>query len=381
LSNAGRFTDKGGVTVSVAHSGDVVKVSVTDTGAGIPFDRQKEIFEPFQQIDSSIPRQGGSGLGLSISKRFVDLHNGKMWFESQPGSGTTFFFILPLSEPIQTATVNTGYQRWITPYHQPEKEFRKSKAPLPVLIPRFVLLDDYSTLTKLFNHYTEEIEIVSTNNIENAIKELSNSPSQALIINRPSPEIVIKQIDLPSDIPIITCWIPATDERTRSSGAIDYLIKPIDRERLFSVIHNIDQKAKKILLVDDDNEVLQLFARMLKSGDQNFTILRARTGQRALEMMHERTPDIVLLDLIMPGMDGFQVLERKNADAKIKDIPVVIVSSRDPSGSPLVSNTIVIGKKGGFSVRELLDCMKAFSSVVAPETRITGQVHSGLPRV
>jgi CheY-like chemotaxis protein len=123
-----------------------------------------------------------------------------------------------------------------------------------------------------------------------------------------------------------------------------------------------------ILIVDDEEDELHLFARHLESGDHKYRILQVTNGQRALNMLRERKPDVMLLDLIMPGMDGFQVLEEKRRDPLIRDIPVIIISSRDPAGDPNVSDTFTVTQSGGLSQQNLVSCIQAVSSILAPET-------------
>ena len=116
LSNAGRFTENGGVRAKVWRETDDIVVSVSDPGPGIPLESQERIFEPFRQLDESIRRRhGGSGLGLSISKSFVELHEGKMWVESEKGQGTTFYMRLPIDPP---ASAGDGVLRWFNSYQR-----------------------------------------------------------------------------------------------------------------------------------------------------------------------------------------------------------------------------------------------------------------------
>jgi len=121
-----------------------------------------------------------------------------------------------------------------------------------------------------------------------------------------------------------------------------------------------------VLLVDDQPEVLQLFVRMLSSAAHTYDVLQAKSGQRALSLLRQRRPDVMLLDLIMPGMDGFQVLQEKSQDPSIRDIPVIVVSSRDPAGEPIVSDTLTVARGGGLSVRDLMACIRAVSEILSP---------------
>lgn len=381
LSNAGRFTDRGGVRIRAWSEKNNIVISVADTGPGIALEDQMKIFEPFQQVDSSIRRRhGGSGLGLSISKRFVEMHEGKMWLESERGVGTTFYFSLPLPTPLPAALASDEIRRWFSPYHQYEARARRSKAPAPIVPPRFVLLEKGETLLKLFSRYMGDIECISVQEIEEALGELRRSPAQALVVNAPSFEETAGPMDqltnLPYGTPVVTCWVPGEDEAARRLGVVRYLVKPITRETLLSALVDLGEGVKSVLLVDDEEEVLQLFARILSSAECRYRILRTKSGQRALSLLRERRPDVVLLDLIMPGMDGFQVLQEKSQDSSIRDIPVLVISARDPRGEPIVSDRLTVTRGGGLSVRDLLTCIQTVSEILAPSVQSD---HRGQP--
>jgi hypothetical protein len=139
LSNAGRYTNHGGVHARAWREDNDIVLSVRDTGPGIVAEDRDSIFRSFQQVDGSIRRpQGGSGLGLSISSSFVELHGGKMWFESARGSGTTGFFCLPIGAP---APIDGGVSRWFSPHIHELDRTRPSMAPSPVIRLRFVVVE------------------------------------------------------------------------------------------------------------------------------------------------------------------------------------------------------------------------------------------------
>jgi signal transduction histidine kinase/CheY-like chemotaxis protein len=377
LSNAGRFTEQGGVIVEARSENDSLIIGVKDTGPGIPEDQQTRLFEPFQQLDNSIRRQGGSGLGLSISKRFVEMHGGKMWLESQLGVGTTFYFSLPLVQTVGRGAAMPGARRWITPYHQPDIQFQRSRVPAPVVVPRFALLDQGFALQRLFSRYLDNVEVVCFSSVNDALSELGRSPCQGLIVNAATVELSQDERDrltsIPFMTPVMTCWITGEDEVVKQLGVLSYLVKPINREKLLATINSIEKEVRTVLLVDDELEVLQLFARILHSADQEYIILRAKGGRQALEILRERQPDVMMIDLVMPDMDGFQVLQEKNHDPTIRDIPVIIISSRDPTGAPVVSDALNISRKAGLSARELLGCIQAVSETLVPEAPLAGQ--------
>jgi CheY-like chemotaxis protein len=371
LSNAGRFTERGGVSVKAWREGDDVLLSVIDTGPGIEPEHQERIFEPFQQLDDSIRRRHkGSGLGVSISKRFVEMHEGKMWLESEVGVGTTITFSLPLNTPSPLVLAKGSYARWFSPYQRYEGRARTCKAPAPKPIPRFVVLETGDTLLRLFRRYLDEVELVHVECIDEADLELRRSPAQALIINAASfqeaPDPADQLADLPYETPVVTCWVPGEDAVAKQLGAVRYLVKPVTREHLLSALKGLGEDIETVLLVDDKPEVLQLFGRMLASGEHGYRVFRATSGQQALDLLRERQPDAMILDLVMPGMDGFQVLLEKNEDACTREIPTIVISAKDPAGEPIVSNALTVTRNGGLSIGDLLACVQAFSEVLAP---------------
>ncbi len=382
LNNAGRFTETGGVMVCVRQEGNSLVFSVADTGPGIAAEDQAKLFVPFQQVDSSIRRRyGGSGLGLSISKRFVEMHNGKIWLDSSVGTGTTIYFSLPIDAPPPLTEVVTGAKRWVTPYSQPEWRDHPSKAPAPVVTLRFVLLEAGDTLHKLFARYWEGVETVSVQDIDAAHRELSDSPAQALIVNSPklfSPDelpLLLQQIsDLPYETPAITCWVPGRDEAARQLGVVDYLIKPVTSDKLVATFAKLGKTTRTILVVDDEPDLLRLFARILTNAEPKYRVLRASTGQEALDYLREQKPDVMLLDLIMPGgKDGFQVLREKGEDPAIRDIPVVVVSSLDPMNEAILTNALMVNRKKGLSARDLLAFIQMTSELLTPSLQPHGQ--------
>ena len=147
---------------------------------------------------------------------------------------------------------------------------------------------------------------------------------------------------LPYNTPVVRCFVPGESEAARRLGVIDYLVKPVSISNLHTIIENLlGDVEKTILVVDDEPDELHLFVRMLESMPTHHRILQATDGVRALSMIRNRKPDIILMDLIMPGMDGFQVLAEKSRDQTISSIPVIVISARDPMGEPLLGNTLI----------------------------------------
>jgi len=379
LSNAGRFTTRGGVVIKAGLDGSNLVISVTDTGPGIAEEDRKRIFEPFQQLDSSIRRlYGGSGLGLTISKQFIELHGGKMWLESQVGMGTTFSFTLPLAPSLneEEMQMNQRVRRGLIPgdSYGYSLRTRPSKAPVPKLTRRLVVLEKEQSLQRLLKRYLQDTEIVATQTLLEAAQALNVSPAQALVVNMPPLQ------DLSSDIlsiapvgtPVVSCWIPGEVEAASQLGVIQYLMKPITRDKLLTVLEELPcqvqmpGEVKRILVVDDEPDELHLFARMLESAPQRYEVLQVTNGKRALDILRSRKTDVMLLDLMMPVMSGFQVLEEMKRDPAICNFPVIVISSRDPLGEAITSNTLRLSHSGGFSTSHLLKIIETLADIIVP---------------
>jgi CheY-like chemotaxis protein len=375
LSNAGRFTEQGGTRVRVQQQEAGLVVSVSDTGPGIAPEHEERIFKPFTQADGSIRRRyGGSGLGLAISKQFVELHGGKMWLETTPGAGTTFHFSLPLQPPAPPA--QRDFVRWVNPYQEHEPRTQRSKAPEPRLTPRFVVLEAGNTVQRLLHRYRDGVEVVGVRNLTEAFTEVSRVPAQALIVNdlafRHMPATADSMASLPYGTPVIMCWLPDNTEAAQELGLMDYLVKPFSRERLLSALDALERLVRTVLVVDDEPDVLQLLARMLASANRGYHVLRASTGQRALTLLRQRRPDVMLLDLVMPGMDGYAVLEAKSQELEIKPIPVIAITAQDLSRGPLSASVLSVSRSGGLYPRDVLNTIEALSAILAPPDRLSG---------
>jgi signal transduction histidine kinase/CheY-like chemotaxis protein len=366
LSNAGRFTERGGVRLRTWLEGNGLLVSVADSGPGIAAKDLDKVFQPFQQLDSSIRRRyGGTGLGLTISERFITLHGGKIWIESQEGLGATFFFRLPLAPP---ALSGDSFLRGVTPDWEYLQRTHPYAGPKPVVQARFVILENGNTLHRLLTRYWDKVETVQVSSLEEAVAELLRLPAQALLINETSTGKLLDYLNLaqqlPHNTPLITCSIPKLDELD-PAGASVRLVKPIFRETLRAALDQLNIQTGTVLIVDDEPDVLQLFRRMLTSLERDYQILLARDGQEALAILQACRPQVILLDLVMPNMDGFQLLELRRQQPDLRDIPVVIISARDPASQPIVSRLMAATLGGGLAVSQLLAGIEALSRVLA----------------
>lgn len=369
LSNAGRFTEQGGVRVRARREGNDVVISVTDTGPGIAPESQKRLFQPFQQADGSIRRRyGGTGLGLSISRSFVELHGGRMWVESAPGEGTTFFFTLPLELP---AVESGGATRWLNPYQPYEPRVRPSRAPAVIARPQLAVVETGRALQRLLARYTDQADIVPFSSLEAALERVSRLPARALLVNDlracDTLQRLLSSPDLPFGLPVLLCALPGMAEDIRALGVSDYLVKPVRPEDLLAALDRLNRPIQTILVADDEPDALQLFRRMLISAGRNYRVLRAEDGKQAWQLLRDERPDALLLDLAMPEMDGFQLLAVKAEDPALREIPVILTSARDPQGQPAVSSLLIATRGGGLSAQQLLTAIEALLEILAPQ--------------
>ena len=375
LSNAGRYTRKGGATVRAWTDKDALVISVEDTGSGIAPEKQEAVFEPFRRLEGERDSESkGSGLGLAISRRFVEMHGGEMWLTSQENQGSTFFFTLPLNGvPLPEPTTPTA-GRWFNPYQTYEERQRPSSAPSPHLRPRFVIVERGEILRRLLARYQGDVEIVTAHTIDEAVMLCQRVPAQALIVNHPDLHYVhqhaIDPAELPYGVPVLTCWVPDSTTAAEELGVAEYMIKPLDRAQLLKAVSRVDLAGDTVLIVDDEPDAVHLLSRILSSAEDQIRTISASSGREALELMHRRRPGLVLLDLIMHGVDGYSVLRTKRDDPAIADIPVIAVSAQDPIRGPIASNYLGIARSGGLSTQELLSAISTVTALLSPPDRL-----------
>ncbi|MBC7234581.1 MAG: response regulator [Chloroflexi bacterium] len=368
LSNAARATEKGGVSITVQMQGDdnTLLFAVADTGPGIAPEDREQIFEPFRQAgDDVLKRKSGTGLGLTLSRRFVQLHGGKIWLESEVGVGSTFFFSIPrqpISEPIIP-----GLRRWFNPYTMHEARDRASAAPAPQPRQRYVIIESEHTLKRLIERY-RGVEVVSVASWEEAAEELCRSPAHVLVVNEQKAAETLdlgRLKSLPYATPVVGCWVPGPREAAEALGVSDYLIKPVRRDDLIAAIERVGE-IESVLIVDDDVEAVQLFSRMCKMSRPELQLLASSDARRAMTLLRQHRPDVVLLDLVMPGMTGYDFIREKNGDPTLRAIPIIAVSAQDPLQTPLGRPMITVSRTGGLSLSDLFGCIEDISARLAP---------------
>ncbi|HHX43125.1 MAG TPA: hybrid sensor histidine kinase/response regulator [Chloroflexi bacterium] len=364
LSNAARFTHEGSITVTVRTESQFVVISVRDTGPGISAEDVSRIFEPFRQGSFQRRReQGGSGLGLCISKQFVELHGGKMWLQSELGHGSTFSFRIPMCSPADPVA---GAYRWISGDWEERPSY--AEPPDARLEQRMVVCDATGELQPILSRYTDHVEFVTVADVEAAAREMHACPAQAVLLNAPAPERLLDlaeraRVAIP-DTPILGCSLPARTQPALLAGATAYLLKPLRRAELAAVLDRLDLREGTVLVVDDDGDALQLLQRMLLACSPTLEVRTAASAGHALEEFRRSPPDLLLLDIVMEDVDGWGVLEIMRREERWRDIPVVVVSAQDVQDQPLMSQVFFATMGQGLSINKLLHCSRAVSTLL-----------------
>jgi CheY-like chemotaxis protein len=288
---------------------------VIDTGPGISPEDQKKLFQAFSQVDSSATRKtGGTGLGLSICKRLVELHGGKIGVHSTIGKGSTFYFTIPLF-----------------------------KTPIPITQEggeRIILcIDDDAQIVSLYERYLKPkgFQVIPITNAATAKDAVKRIKPYAITLDIMMPEVDGWSIltELKSDpethhIPVIVCSIVEEKDKGFSLGAADYLLKPIAEEDLLDSLSllNGDGSITNVLIIDDSADDLRLMEKIITE-HSTYRVMLAQGGQQGWEMITTERPGAIILDLFMPDLNGFTILERLRTSAELRDLPVIVVSGAE----------------------------------------------------
>jgi signal transduction histidine kinase/CheY-like chemotaxis protein len=333
LSNACKFTERGTITVEVAPREEEVEIVVRDTGIGMTPEQVGRLFQEFSQADSSTTRKyGGTGLGLAISQRFCRMMGGDITVESEPGKGSAFTVRLPRAAPVSVG----------------EEAGQAGEGAVPV-VPRLggkrnsvLIVDDdpvaRDVLQRFFAREGFEVALAADGR-EGLARARSLRPAM-ITLDVLMPEMdgwtVLREIKADPELaqtPVLMVSILDEKNKGFALGASDYVTKPIDRKRLVAILdkYGLDARGGHVLVVEDEPEVRNLVRRMLVA--EGWTVTEAGHGREALDRLSEMAPppDLIMLDLIMPQMDGFEFLAERRRNPDWSNIPVVIVTGADLS--------------------------------------------------
>lgn len=358
LSNAYKYTSEGGATLRAREIKNAVQIDIIDTGVGISAADQERLFTPFFRAENSVVReQTGTGLGLSITKLLVDRHGGEIWVKSEPGQGSTFSFTLPLPAGLVEETGLT----------EPDpaasiRGFRAERAPSATTASthcQILVVDDEPDVAHLFQHQLERAGYRVT---------VVTQGSQAVQIAREMrPDLItldllmdvnglavlqaLKSDPSTSDIPVVIISVISEPQKGLALGAADYLVKPMDEGELTTCVrrilnHPTNGFQHKILVVDDEIDIVGWLKHCLTHS--GYQVMEAYDGIQALEAVAADKPDLILLDMKMPRMDGRTTIRRLRQQEGTRDIPVIVLSAIP------VSNEAERAQLLGMGVREFL---------------------------
>ena len=351
LSNAIKFTNEGGrVRVSARRQRGVVRFEVTDTGIGIAAEDQKRLFVEFQQLSAGLDRrQQGTGLGLALSKRLVELHGGRIGVRSAPKQGSTFWFTIPVATNVEQRV------------QEPEGD---ATGPLVLVV------EDDPKAVELLVHYLRSAgyrtEVAKAG--DEAIEKAKRLHPVAITLDVLLPKLdgweVLAQLKLDKEtanIPVVVVSVIDERSRGRALGAADYFVKPVSRDALIARLNRyafttkVKERDVKVLLVDDDPQALELLAKILQP--LGFTVIKAESGEEGIQLARQRGPDLVILDLVMPGLSGFEVVKVLKADLYTRAIPVLILTAKDMNATDkaaLNGDVEAVLKKGSLASMDLV---------------------------
>ena len=345
LSNACKFTSSGRISASAwsteYQGGDAVGFTVTDTGIGMSEDELDKVFGAFAQADPSTTREyGGTGLGLAISRHFAHTLGGEISVVSEPGEGTSFEVILPYIEGAQSVEVDAVPGRRTSASEGASSE---SEDGVTVL----VVEDDESSRELLRRTLQSEGYVVAT---------AADGREGLSLARELVPDLITLDVMMPTldgwtllsllrknpklrDIPIVLISMIDEREKGLALGADHYMSKPIDRRQLLDVLatyYNSEPESGIILIVDDDDDTRDLHRRYLEH--EGLTLIEARDGKEALEKAGEHEPSLVILDLMMPEMNGFEFLSEFRSRPGYSSTPVVVVTAHELSHATIGSD-------------------------------------------
>ncbi|HEV2414598.1 MAG TPA: response regulator [Candidatus Dormibacteraeota bacterium] len=360
ISNAIKFTPEGGnVTIGALRLKDRVEISVADTGIGIAEPEQKQIFQEFHQVDQGPGRKHeGTGLGLALTKRFALLHGGDVRVTSRLEKGSVFTItlpvrasVLPAPEPVPVAAMNG---------HGPGQ--------LVLVVEDDPAAAELLTRQLIRAGYRTEVARTGKQALERA---LALKPA-AITLDIILPEVdgwevmtQLKSDERTSGIPIVVVSVVDNPELGLALGAIDYFVKPVDAELLIHRLNEFGLKEEpgkdeiRVLVVDDEPANRMWLAKALEPA--GFTVLPAAGGREAIEMARSEKPDFVLLDLMMPEVTGFDVVEALRADAATREVPILVLTAANLSDADkrmLNGRVSEILKRGSVGSSDIVGLLK-----------------------
>ena len=320
-SNANKFTEKGTVTIAAQPQRAEIMIAVTDTGIGMTEEQMGKLFQEFTQASSTTAsKYGGTGLGLAISRHFCRMMGGDITVISKPGEGSTFAIRLPRTVQIEQERA------------QPVRPIAE-KAEEPLIL----VVDDDATVRELVVRHLERagFAVVAARGGQEGLRLVRDLRPAAVTLDIMMPDLdgwtvlaAIKGDPALANIPVVLMSIVEEKNRGYALGAADYLVKPVDRTKLVETLTSIcGSTAGRALLVDDDDVVRRGVRQALEP--IGWKVAEAENGQVAVDSLTAGLPDVIILDLMMPKMDGFEFMDKLRGRPDWGEIPVVVITAKD----------------------------------------------------
>ncbi|MFL6276944.1 MAG: response regulator [Blastocatellia bacterium] len=351
LSNALKFTAAGEVNVRAERAAaDRIRISVSDTGPGISESDLPKIFEEFRQVGRAAhSAHSGTGLGLAITRRLVELLGGEIQVSSRVGEGSVFAITLPIAIEGRAIVADDGPaladpERTALVVASDPASLYLTKKYLAEIGYSVAATDDGERGAEIARLAQPAVIVVDLEQLEDGIHLLATIRRDNAERTQPSRVIIAAATDA------------SLEAAARQAGATVFLLKPLEREPLVAAVErDMLRQAGRVLIVEDDDDALALVEAILE--DSGYEVETARDGRAALEIISQNRPDAIILDLMLPEMDGFEVVHRLHVNAEWRDTPIILLTARDLSHEErraLDTGTTRIIQKGNFTRDELL---------------------------
>ena len=295
-----------------------------------------------------------------------------MWAESEVGVGSTFAFSLPLSDQVVAGTMPGDWVIW--------DQVVRGQAPST---PALALVSTDKHVGRTFQRHLDGYHVITVDSISEARDLAIENPVRGIVVvsetaedsRRVLSDIEASPVEGNSALPVAVCTVAAWKSRASALGVAHYLSKPIHREQLADVLDRLGRGTRTILIVDDDPDMVRLLARTVRSIARRYQVWQASGGAEALVVMRERRPDAVLLDLLMPDIDGYMVLMAMREDDLLKDVPVVVVSARGATAEQPSTGMLSLAQPGGLTLLAMMTCLKScFDALMAPNPGASARI-------
>jgi CheY-like chemotaxis protein/HAMP domain-containing protein len=322
VSNAVKFTEKGSVQISANHNNENILIEVKDTGIGISEKMLPHIFDEFRQVDGSSSRQyEGTGLGLAIASKLIKVLGGELSVKSKIGEGSIFTIKVPV--------------KWNQNIPQTElfiPEIKSSQLSEKTIL----VVDDDPKIVNNISEYLSQngYKTITATSGKEALELAEKHQPLAITLDIIMPEMdgweVLQKLKLNTktkDIPVIIISVSDDKNTGYALGAMGYINKPVNKNMLLSEIRKLSKITESVMIVDDNDLELRQMVEVVEA--ENIKTIGVNSGEESIKLLKENVPDVLVLDLIMPGMDGFSVIEEVRKNPNTKNLPVIIVTAKD----------------------------------------------------